>query len=75
MRLVRLQMDIARMMIVQARGWAARARREGRSDLGASAIEWAIISAIVVGLALGVMYAVRSVVQDNTDKIEDGSNT
>ena len=75
MKLARLQIDIARMLIVQVRGRAARARREGRNELGASAIEWAIISAIVVGLAIGLMYVIRGVVEDNEKKIQDGSNT
>lgn len=75
MRLVRMQVEVARMLIVQTRGRAAKARREGRSDLGASAIEWAIISAIVVGLALAVMAVVTRVVNSNSDKIEEGTDT
>ena len=74
MRLVKMQVEIAKMMIVQVRGSAARARREGRSELGASAIEWAIISAIVVGLAIAIGIAVKGVVSSNTDKINDGNN-
>lgn len=64
----------ARACILWARGRAERMRREGRSELGASAIEWAIISAVVVGLALIIAKVITSVVNDNANKIKDGSN-
>ncbi|MEX0428593.1 hypothetical protein AB3X52_13260 [Nocardioides sp. DS6] len=64
----------ARTIIVWARGHAERMRREGRSELGASAIEWAIISAVVVVLALIIAKVITSVVNDNANKIKDGSN-
>jgi len=64
----------ARAIIVWARGRAEQMRREGRSELGASAIEWAIISAVVVGLALVIAAVIRNVVNDNANKIKDGSN-
>lgn len=61
-------------IITWARGRAERMRREGRSELGASAIEWAIISAVVVGLALVIAAVIKKVVDDNANKIQDGSN-
>lgn len=64
----------ARACILWAHGLADRMRREGRSELGASAIEWAIISAVVVGLALIIAKVITSVVNDNANKIKDGSN-
>lgn len=64
----------ARAIITLVRGWAAQARREGRSELGASAIEWAIISAVVVVLALLVAKVIKGVVEENAGKIEEGSN-
>lgn len=65
----------ARAVITIVRGRADQARREGRNEVGASAIEWAIISAVVVLLALVIAGVIRGVVQDNADKIEQGSNT
>jgi predicted Kef-type K+ transport protein len=65
----------AQMFVAIVRGRAARARREGHSELGASAIEWAIISAVVVLLALLIAKVIQGVVQDNASKIEQGSNT
>lgn len=63
----------ARAMIALVRGRAEQARREGRSELGASAVEWAIISAIVVALALVVARVIEGVVDDRADEIQDGS--
>lgn len=64
----------AQAIITIVRGKAEQARREGRSELGASAIEWAIISAVVVVLALVVAKVIQSVVESNADKIEEGSD-
>lgn len=64
----------ARSFISIVRGRAAQARREGRNEFGASAIEWAIISAVVVLLALLVAKVIQGVVQDNANKIQQGSN-
>lgn len=61
-------------VIAVVRGRAAQARREGRSEIGTSAIEWAIISAVVVLLALLVGRVIQGVVEDNASKIEQGSN-
>jgi predicted Kef-type K+ transport protein len=61
-------------VITVVRGRAAQARREGHNELGTSAIEWAIISAVVVLLALLVGRVIQGVVEDNASKIEQGSN-
>lgn len=63
----------ARAIITIVRGKAAQARREGRNELGASAIEWAIISAVVVVLALVVARVIQGVVESNANKIEQGA--
>jgi len=73
-KLVKMQVEITKLLIVQVRGRAAKARREGRSDIGASAIEWAIISALVVGLAIVVYNMVRGAIDDKGDKIDDMPN-
>lgn len=64
----------ARAVITLVRGRAAQARREGRNELGASAIEWAIISAVVVLLALVIAKTIQGVVDKNTAKIDEGAN-
>ncbi|UPK72944.1 hypothetical protein MU582_10825 [Nocardioidaceae bacterium SCSIO 66511] len=63
MSLVKMQVEITRLLIVQVRGRAAKARREGRNEVGASAIEWAIISALVVGLAIVVFGFVKDAIE------------
>lgn len=65
----------ARAIIAYVHARADRARREGFNERGASAIEWAIISAVVVVLALVVARVIQGVVEDNANKIEQGSNT
>lgn len=67
------EMQYARMLITLVRGRAQEARRSGRSELGASAIEWAIISAIVVTLAAIVAAKIKDVVDSRTDQIDDGA--
>ncbi|MDN5895483.1 MAG: hypothetical protein L0H93_15840 [Nocardioides sp.] len=62
----------ATALIAVVRGRAERARREGRNELGASAVEWAIISAIVVTLALVVAKVVTDVVEDRSNEIKRG---
>ena len=71
MGLVKMQVEITKLLIVQVRARAAKARRAGRSDLGASAIEWAIISALVVGLAIIVYQFVLSAIQEKGDEIKE----
>ncbi|WP_200940196.1 hypothetical protein [Aeromicrobium sp. Root495] len=64
----------ARAVIMFVRARAEEARRNGRNEIGASAIEWAIISAVVVVLALLVARVIQGVVEDNANQIEQGSN-
>jgi len=69
------QVFYAMGIITFVRARADRARREGFNERGASAIEWAIISAVVVVLALVVARVIQDVVTDNSQKIEQGTNT
>lgn len=62
----------ARLLIALVRGRAERARSRG--ERGASAIEWAIISAIVVTLAIVVAVKIRDVVNSRVDDIGNGAN-
>ncbi len=63
------ELQYARLLITYVRARAAEAKSAGRSDLGASALEWAIISAIVVGLA-GIVYVViTNVVNEKAGEI------
>lgn len=64
----------ARLLIAMVRGRAESARRAGFSQRGATAIEWAIISAIVVGLALVVAAVIKGVVTDRANQIGSGTN-
>jgi ABC-type multidrug transport system permease subunit len=64
------ELRYALLLITYVRARAAEARRTGRSELGASALEWAIISAIVVGLAVIITAVIRNVVQDKANEIE-----
>lgn len=63
----------ARAIIMFVRVRAEEARRQGRNELGASALEWAIISGVVVVLALGLMRVITSVVSSNAAKIQSGA--
>lgn len=60
----------ALLLIHYVRGRASEARRNGRNEVGASALEWAIISAIVVGLAIVITEVIRRVVEDKSNEIE-----
>ncbi|GAB3863123.1 hypothetical protein GCM10028801_30000 [Nocardioides maradonensis] len=64
----------AQALIVLVRGRAEQARRAGASQRGATAVEWAIISAIVVGLALVVAGVIRHVVTTRSAQIDQGTN-
>lgn len=64
----------AQAMILLVRGRAEQARRAGISQRGATAVEWAIISAIVVGLALVVAGVIKHVVETRSAQIDQGSN-
>ena len=57
--------------LARAQKQRAKARR-GESQFGASALEWAIISAILVGAALAIGAVVKSVIKKNTGEIEKG---
>jgi Flp pilus assembly pilin Flp len=46
-------------------------RRREDSQLGASAIEWAIISAIVVAAAVGLGLIITTVVKNKGSEIQD----
>jgi hypothetical protein len=64
------ELRYALLLISYVRVRAAEARRNGRSELGASALEWAIISAIVVGLAIVITTVIQRVVNDKASEIE-----
>ncbi|MGI8612608.1 MAG: hypothetical protein ACR2KL_01460 [Nocardioidaceae bacterium] len=66
------QIDYVRMLIICTRARAQAARRDGRSELGASALEWAIISALVAGLAVAIGIKITQVVTDKTNQINGG---
>jgi Flp pilus assembly pilin Flp len=72
---VSAELFYARAIIAYVHARADRARRNGFNERGASAIEWAIISAVVVVLALIVARVIQTVVNDNATKIKEGSNT
>lgn len=59
-----------RMLADQILGRGIRARRLARSDVGASAIEWAIISGIVVTLAIVVYVFVEDAIKAREDDIK-----
>lgn len=69
---MRQQFAISAMLIHYARSRATVARAQGRSQIGASAVEWAIISAVVVTLALGVYRVISGVVQSRSAEISTG---
>ena len=49
-------------------------RDRARSDRGASAVEWVVITAICVLAALAIGVAVMAVVNANKAKIQQGTN-
>jgi Flp pilus assembly pilin Flp len=64
------ELRYALLLIKYVRARAAEVRRDGRSELGASALEWAIISAIVVGLAVIIATVITNVVNEKSNEIE-----
>jgi hypothetical protein len=68
--LIVTELRFALLLIHYVRARAAEARRAGRSELGASALEWAIISAIVVGLAVIIAAVIQNVVDEKKGEIE-----
>jgi hypothetical protein len=71
----RMSVEVVRVMVgyalARAHNQRAKARR-GESQLGASALEWAIISAILVAAALAIGLVVRSVIDKRTGEIQKG---
>lgn len=45
--------------------------RRARSERGASAVEWVIIAAIVVGICIGIAAILRSALTDTANNIGD----
>jgi hypothetical protein len=70
-----LEVQFVRAMVgyalARAHNQRAKARR-GESELGASALEWAIISAILVGAAIAIGVVVKSVIDKRTGEIQKG---
>lgn len=66
------ELQYVRAVIALVRARAAQARREGRSEIGASALEWAIISAIIAALAVAVAVKIQGVVETKTGEISGG---
>ncbi|TDO47833.1 hypothetical protein EV643_108147 [Kribbella sp. VKM Ac-2527] len=70
-----MSVEVVRVMVgyalARAHNQRAKARR-GESQLGASALEWAIISAILVAAALAIGLVVRSVIDKRTGEIQKG---
>ncbi|GAA1572184.1 hypothetical protein GCM10009789_27180 [Kribbella sancticallisti] len=58
--------------LARAHNQRNRAARRGRNELGASALEWAIISAILVAAALAIGLVVRGVIDRRTGEIQNG---
>lgn len=65
------QLLIARTLWWMARGRIAEAKRTEGKSRGASALEWAIISAILVTAAILIGNAVYSRVQSSSSKLDD----
>ena len=63
------ELGYVRALITTIRARAAAARESGRGEIGASALEWAIISAIIAALAILVATKIRTVVTDKTGEI------
>jgi len=63
--------DMPRMLFAYAMLRRAELRRREDSELGASAIEWAIISAIVVAAAVGLGLIITTVVKNKGDEIQN----
>ncbi|CAN5286880.1 hypothetical protein BH24ACT12_BH24ACT12_05330 [soil metagenome] len=66
--------QLTQILLGYVRGRAQRARREGRNELGASALEWAIISAIIVGIAIFVANEIRTRVEQSTAELDGGTD-
>jgi Flp pilus assembly pilin Flp len=62
--------DMPRLLFAYAMLRRDALRRRQDSELGASAIEWAIISAIVVAAAVGLGLIITTVVKDKGNEIQ-----
>jgi hypothetical protein len=49
--------------------WAKLAQARARGDVGASAVELAIITAMILGIALGLLIAIRQFVKTESNSI------
>ena len=54
------------LLVTLLRGHTAKARR---SEAGASAVEWVVIAAIVVGICLAVALILRSALEDKATDV------
>jgi len=63
------QLKIAQMLFAYARLRAEAVRDRRDNQWGATAVEWAIISAIVVAAAVGLGIAIRAAVQGKQDDL------
>jgi len=61
------EIHVARLLFAYAQLRAQALRNSRQSQLGASAVEWAIISAIVVAAAVLIGGAIKSVVEGKKD--------
>ncbi|MFC0625318.1 hypothetical protein [Kribbella deserti] len=66
------EVQFVRAMVGYALARAHNQRARGRGQIGASALEWAIISAILVGAALAIGLVVRRVITERTAEIDQG---
>jgi Flp pilus assembly pilin Flp len=68
-----VETQFVRAMVGYALARAHNQRARGsRDELGASALEWAIISAILVAAALAIGLVVRGVIDKRTGEIQNG---
>ncbi len=63
--------DLPRLLFAYAMLRREDLRRREDNQLGASAIEWAIISAIVVAAAVGLGIIITTVVKNKGDEIQN----
>jgi hypothetical protein len=68
-----VELQFVRAMVGYALARAHNQRARGRNQLGASALEWAIISAILVGAALAIGLVVRRVITERASEIDQGA--
>ncbi len=63
-------------LLIRNRIHRARTRViSGPSDLGASAVEWVIISALVIGVCVAVSAALKTKLTDQVGKLNVGDQT